>query len=60
MNNAGSYAGYLGTPTNPATVERYVIDDPEWIQQWPTTVPHETIRRWSIRFPMQKFVEPAS
>lgn len=60
MINTGSYAGYTGTPTNPATLGRYVIDDAEWIQQWPTTVPHETIRRWALRFPMQRYVSPAS
>jgi len=60
MVNTGTYAGYTGTPTNPGNVDRYVIDDADWIRQWPTTVPHETIRRWSLRFPMQKFVAPAA
>lgn len=60
MISTGTYAGYAGTPTNPATLGRYVIDDPEWVQQWPTSVPHETIRRWSIRFPMQRYIAPAS
>jgi len=44
-NTRGTYSTLVPDP-----------DAPQWIEQWPATIPHATVRRYNIELLMQSYV----
>ena len=40
----------------PAAWATYVINDDAWLEEWPATIPHGTIRRYNIELPLRSYV----